>query len=307
MKRILMVMFIFIILFCCSCQPTPEADIIINKNDDYQENSEDQWDKTAQFSAPKEWTDTYNYFDGKVIVNINANVVIPQVESFNTYKIIPIEYSQSDAENMIRVFLDDVEVTTVGQQWTKSQLEELLIRFKASYAIGNSPNMTQEVYEKSVKDLEERIANAPETFVELDPIKQIKDFFKSGHINLQAELGKDEKASLNIVNSEEGYGSYTGFFNNNGQNYGAVPMGNCSVELNNSQEEAQKQATDLLKELNIDYMEMTAVKVGFAYGQEGDSLDGIPQCYLLFFTRSIDGISTTYDDRGGGCLGFRSI
>ena len=38
-------------------------------------------------------------------VNIDADVVIPQVESFYTYKTIPIEYSQSDAENMIREFV----------------------------------------------------------------------------------------------------------------------------------------------------------------------------------------------------------
>ena len=284
--------------FTTACQPTPESEIVVNKNNDAQ-NQQTMVTTAQPFSAPEQWTDSYEYYDGKVVVNIDADVITPQTESFNVYALVPALFTQAQAEKLTAVFFGDAELESLGQQWTKAQYEELLLHYQASYASGDM-GITQEEYEASVKDLEERWTNAPETVVKLDPREQIQAFSESGRLSLQADMGRGAKASLLIVNADEGYDSSVKFENNDGQKYGALPMGDGEITLVVAREEAQSQAEALLSDLQINDMDMAAVKIGFAYaGGEGDSVSGAPQCYLFYFTRSVESVPSTYDDRTG--------
>ena len=290
-----------LLLFTCftiACQPTPESAIVVNKNNDAQ--NQQTMDTTTQpFSAPEQWTDSDEYYDGKVVVNIDADVITPQTESFNVYALVPALYTQAQAEKLTEVFFGDAELESLGQQWTKAKYEELLLHYQASYASGDM-GITQEEYEFNVKDLQERWANAPETVQQLDPREQIQAFTESDRLSLQADMGRKAKTSLLIVNADEGYDSSVKFENNDGQKYSALPMGDSEITLVVAREEAQSQAEALLRDLQIDDMDMAAVKIGLAYaGGEGDPVLGAPQCYLFYFTRSMEGVPSTYDDRTG--------
>ena len=201
-------------------------------------------------------------------------------------RLFPLLFTQAQAETLTSVFFGDAELESLGQQWTKAQYEELLLYYQASYASGDM-GISQEEYEASVKDLEERWTNAPETVVKLDPREQIQAFSESGRLSLQADMGRGAKASLLIVNAEEGYDSSVKFENNDGRKYGALPMGDGEITLVVAREEAQSQAEALLSDLQIDDMDMAAVKIGFAYAWRGGRL-GIgctSVLSLLFYTK----------------------
>lgn len=77
-------------------------------------------------------------------------------------------------------------------------------------------------------------------------------------------------------------------------------MDGDKITLAVSQDEAQSQAEALLNDLEINDINMAAVKIGFAYfGEEGSSVLGAPQCYPFSFTRRVKSVPSTYDDRTG--------
>ena len=50
--------------FTTACQPTPESEIVVNKNNDAQ-NQQTMVTTAQPFSAPEQWTDSYEYYDEK--------------------------------------------------------------------------------------------------------------------------------------------------------------------------------------------------------------------------------------------------
>ena len=295
---IILITIVFTMTVLSACQPTPENEIVVNKNT---QPNQDNSLNTAMppYSVPEQWTDTYEYYDGKVVVNVDADIIVPQTETFNTYSLIPATFTQAQAEKLVNVLFGDAELEAPEQQWTKAQYEELLINFKLTYSQGNNPNMSEAEYEANVRDLEAKIVAAPETAVVLNPAEQIQAFSESGALNLQADLGRKEKARLTIRNLDEGYLSSVRFNNNDGDDYEAISLDDAGVKLKLSKEEAQTQAEDLLSKLGIDYMKPAAVKVGAPYALEGESTENLPQCYLVYFTRTIEGVPATYDDATG--------
>ena len=286
-------------IWLAACQPTPEEEVVINKNEGSQGSTVGAQDtESQQYSLPKQRTDAIEYHNGKLRVNIDADIYAPKTESFSTYEIVPDKISQSQTEKLVEVLFGNAKLEAVGQQWTKAQYEELLLHYKASYASGNT-DITQEEYKANVKDLEEGWANAPETVEQLDPSEQIQAFSDTNRLNLQADLGRGEPARLLIVNSEDGYDSRVSFKNNDGEDYEDFSANDLESKLNISEEEAINQAENLLLALGINDMDVAATGFGMTYGEEGNSVEDEQQCYLIYFTRTVDGVPTTYDIRNG--------
>ena len=209
---------VLLIILLAGCQPTPETAVVINKNSAPEATGNASGEAGESFSAPETWTDSLDYAGGRVTVNINADVVC-KTGVYKQYEIQPLEFTQAQAEKCVEVFFSSAPLEANGQRWTKAQYEEFLIGFKKQYATGNETGMSEEEYNASVKELERRLANAPETAEVLNPQEQIKAFSKTGSLRLRADLGRAERAELTVTNADEGFASSVGFSNNDGDGY----------------------------------------------------------------------------------------
>lgn len=289
---------VLLIILSAGCQPTPETAVVINKNSAPEATGNASGEVGEPFSAPETWTDSIDYAGGRVTVNINADVIC-KTGVYKQYEIEPLEFTQAQAEKCVEALFGGATLEVIGQRWTKDQIEEFLINFKKQYATGNETGMSEEEYNASVKELERRIANAPETAEVLNPQEQIKAFSKTGSLRLRADLGRAERAELTVTNADEGFASYVGFSNNDGDGYSPMHTDERPAV---SEDDAKARAERLLAELGIDYMDVAAVETGVASGgSEFDAEDtaGKPVCWLIHFTRTVDGIPSTYDFKDG--------
>lgn len=297
-KAAIIIVCVLLIFLSAGCQPTPETAVVINKNSAQAPSENPAGAADEPFSAPGTWEDSFDYAGGNVTVNIDADVIY-KTSVYKQYETAPLEFTQAQAEKCVEVFFGGATLEANGQRWTKAQYEEFLIGFKKQYATGNETGMSEEEYNASVKELERRIANAPETAEVLDPQEQIQAFSETGSLRLKANLGRAEMAALTITNTDEGFASSVGFTNNDGEGYSPTYTEQRPAV---SEDDAKAQAEQLLTELGIDYMDVAAVETGAALGgSEYDAEDtaGKPACWLVHFTRTVDGIPSTYDFRDG--------
>jgi hypothetical protein len=289
---------VLLILFFAGCQPTPETTVVINKNSAPQPMGSASVAAGETYSAPAAWKDSFEFAGASVTVNIDADVFCRE-GVYRQYEITPLEFTQAQAEKLVEAFFKGAALEAAGQRWTKAQYEEFLIGFKAQYATGNEMGMSSEEYEASVKELERRLAAAPETAETLDPQQQIAAFSETGRLRLNADLGRTERASLDVANGDEGFASSVGFMSNDGDGYSAM---SAAEEPDVSEDDAKAQAKELLAELGVDYMDVAAIETGVAIGgDEYDASDttGKTLCRLVHFTRTVDGVPSTYDCREG--------
>ena len=134
-----------------------------------------------------------------------------------------------------------------------------------------------------IDQLEEEIVNAPDN-VERQTVTS--DYYSENDylLNAEADIGREETANLRI--NEE----MMDFRIGNGYYWDGTDVEVDQLNLSISKEQAVEQATQLIEELNIDYMEpavvMRAVK---DVGEEETD-----EAYYILFTRSYNNIPTTY-------------
>lgn len=298
-KKIILYVIIVVILLC-GCQPTPEEEIVVSKAGGLVEEISKETDKPMEkLITPSIWVSNQEYYEGKLTVNINADIFVPDINQYSIYEVQPIGFTQSQTEKLIKVLLNDQPIKVASQRWTKSQLEELIVKVRANWESGDDMGMSDEEYERSVEDLEKRWVTAPTTIEKTDLETHIESFSETGRIDVQGELGREKPATLLILNAGRLQASKVLFKNNDGIAFNTISIDDLDLAINISIEEAIKKAEKILAEIGIDYMTVTSVNIGAAYDGEKDTISDFPQCYLVNFTRSVNGVDTTFDYRDG--------
>lgn len=281
--------------FTTACQPTPTQPVVVNKNDDALEKViEASPAPTQKYEAPAHWNE--EYFEKELSISVDADLKLPEVDAYPIYKVEPRYFTKEQVQILSDALFGDAEVMGVNQRWTKSQYEELIVHFKQSHQQGNSGKSDKE-FEEDLTDLEQRWQDAPEAVEPFNMQEAMALFDETGRITLQADMGRKEPAELTAINDEK-FGPHMGFSNNDGLGY-EEHLVQDTTGLQLSLPDAIQQAQDLLAELGIDYMDVAYTDIGVAYGREGENTDNHPRCYLIYFTRTVDGIPTTYDWRTG--------
>jgi len=322
MKKLIveLVAFFLIVSFTVSCNPTPEKQIIINKNDrKFEEKLKTTPSNQNYLEIPEIITDNFYSKDGKVNIIINAKTSIPNTKTYPVVTVVPKELSSALVEKIAGKLFDGNVYDDAIDINTKSNIESQIIKLKEeinnlknsnqdfnnSGAIIDPESIDEEIsnLESQINELEKEYSSAPE-YIE----KKTTNFkFKKNEETGYYEMNLDGKTSTGDLSKL--FGSYSNdlkryilsFSSNKGSYMLEEEYTNQKLQdVNLTKEEAEKKAFNLIKEIGLDNMQNIGLYIGNHVGKnkppDVSTLDirNNSQCYIFFFAPSINNIPQTF-------------
>lgn len=122
------------------CQETPQNTIVKQKGADNIKEYESAEGKIKDMvNAPKTYQNQASYENGVLIIDTDAEIVLPGTDTMNTYKVSAEEVDQEMIDKVTNAFLDDAKFYHAYgyHDWTKEQYQEEITRLKQYKAEGN--------------------------------------------------------------------------------------------------------------------------------------------------------------------------
>lgn len=146
-----------------ACQPTPEKAVVVQR--DALEEKIAETTEIAEtavpeitYDAPDHWTDHSE--EGAMVINIDADVIMPQVSAYPVIKLEPHVFSQERVDELVHYFAGDKKLYQPNLL-TKKDYEDALIQAKRGQLVDGEYVVTEDT-KRVVAELEETINNAPE-------------------------------------------------------------------------------------------------------------------------------------------------
>ena len=146
--------------FTTACQPTPERQTVVQRDalEEKIMEPEETAVPEATYEAPDHWTDSAE--EGAIIINIDANVIMPEVSAYPVIKLEPLVLPQERVDELVHYFAGDRKLYQPNLL-TKKDYEDALIQAKRGQLVDGEYVVTEET-KRVVAELEETINNAPE-------------------------------------------------------------------------------------------------------------------------------------------------
>ena len=205
-KKIIVLSTVLLFVFLSGCQATPEQAVVVQKDTEEmlemaraEQDEEDQSDVQMlrdKLSAPESVQDTINVEDGKLVVNIDTEVLVPEKSNIQIISARPMDFPQAFVNQMIDVLFGDTLLHEANYTMTKAEIEYSMLqleRLKSEYE--DEPDEIAYIAEK-IKALNEEYNDAPEAVEKIaaDGRLKLREHFKSGvgmvqryEINLETE------------------------------------------------------------------------------------------------------------------------
>ena len=136
MKKIYALLAIMILLFA-ACQPTPEEEIVVNKNDGKLEQAiknTDVPEENSDIHAQNKWMQNVQNSDGGLFIRISAEICIPQAESFPVIRIQPIGFTQEQTDRVLRYFAEGKTLYSDDMPMSKEEITQMILELELEYA-----------------------------------------------------------------------------------------------------------------------------------------------------------------------------
>ena len=302
---------LFVTCFTTACQPTPGNAAVRQKDGDIALQANAVPYNRADF--PDTYKDSYS--KNGADITFDAAVKMPDSDALPTYDISPSPFTQAQVDTIIKALFGDTQMYEPAQV-TKSQLEPEYVKALSDLndkkADPDHYENTLEYYQSEVDHLKQEMENAPETD-NLVPIDRTLKTNLQGtqYYSGRGDLGKDEMAMIMINNYTDypdlGDHSFLEFRNGNKymgmSHYYSDIQDNGPSNLKTTKEEAIAQANGIVSRLGAGYMEYAGCATGLVYDQHefrgfpAEFDPQIPQAYLVYYTRTQNGVPVTYDLR----------
>ncbi len=142
---------IFAVGLCISllagCQETPKNSIIKQKSSDniknYESNEENQGTQEGKINemvkAPKTYKNHMEYEGGKLVIDTDAEIILPKVDAMNTYKVSARQVDQEMIDQFTKIFFDGAKFYHgyTYNEWTKEDYQKDITMLKKWKAEGN--------------------------------------------------------------------------------------------------------------------------------------------------------------------------
>ena len=157
-----------------ACQPTPEKEIVVNKNDGAFESAlEASAGPESQEAAQEEeiWSDSFTRKN--VSVEINAKITLPETEHYAVQKVRTRNFTEEELQKFVKVLFGDNPVRRF-ESYTKADREEQLIYAKETLekmlagdesVIDPGEPLEEQIarQQEEIENIEESIATASDT------------------------------------------------------------------------------------------------------------------------------------------------
>ena len=178
MKKIIALM-VLATIFMTACQPTPEREVVINKNEGVFEEAlkatqtstpEQEASPTAEpenDDDPQRWKDYYEKYDGKLKFTIDAEIITYDAQSYPVAKIKPYYVPIEQANKIIEALYGTLDVPKRTKEKTKDQIQEMISQLELEIKECDKEKEAERygMMKDSLKELYELLEKAPETDV----------------------------------------------------------------------------------------------------------------------------------------------
>ena len=176
-RKVLAACFCISIFLLAGCEKTPEETIVREKNagnvKNYKSGEESKNSLRERLAAPKNYKNLKTYEDGKLVIDTDANVIVPDANEVNTYAVSAMELDQDLIDTVTNAFFegDKIYMGYLYSIQTKEDLQEkitLLKKYKAQgnldpymYGTDENGNLQFDI-DKVIENYQEQLKTAPD-------------------------------------------------------------------------------------------------------------------------------------------------
>lgn len=268
----------FLTCFTTACQPTPEGDIVINKNPV----ATSQGNNASANSFEIAWHDTTEANALELSIDVDKKI---NANNIGIYTAKKSEINKEEIESIVQTLANGHSFRETTQMLSKEDIEERIIRLKAQISEKKSnPNST----DVSIEDMEQDIKRYEQQLLQLgEPSSSSSNSEAESNItNYEIELGNNLYANLSI-----GSDSITYYAGN--RLYPSLdPQANLTTTVD--LEGAKEIANTLINKLGFNDFKYQVSEIGYAV-TSGENKEKDTTGYILYYTRDMNGISITSD------------
>ncbi len=293
-----------LILPLLSCQPTPEKDIVVSKNDGKLEEklyatpspvapsaTETAAPELPQknYEAPEHVTGSFEGYGGRMDVQIDARVTLPDVDSIPVYSIKDRAPTQQEVDNIVKVLMGDRPLYYPDDTQTKADIEPYIIHLKKELADFKNGIVdpiydfivTEEYFIETIAQAEADYAAAPESIEDVEVTTE--EYSKTGSFGAKANFEDGRTAYLNISEQQPI------FFRFDDEQYstGGISYEAGELDAGMSKDAALAMAVEIAKKLGATDMLPVAISKAETWAWEGES----PEAYGVKFSKQYNGIT----------------
>jgi hypothetical protein len=291
-----------IVLALTACQPTPENSAVVGKGDLEAKITDAP---VVLSGVPESFKDSYS--EGRVNVNIDAVVDTSDVSKIPVVKVTPDRFTQDKVDKIIAALMQGQTIYEADTQDSRQEMEDELV-YLQSLLEENEGEGADRINEQ-IMELRKAIVNAPETVDRIPSDGKLKTVvaqeeaisgFTGQSLHVMANLGQTYDAELLIHSSESGKTAGARFTNQDEYSgyskYDTTAAGTATgmeMTLQDAQALAEKTVQDMGAGLDL-----AAVRIGTMHSEILGSAEP-RQAYVFWFTRSVNGMPSTYELNDG--------
>ncbi len=230
MKKIFLILLTAIMmLLAVACQATPDEVVVVQKDTDRlieQAQDENSGTGVSELEVPEQhYTYSKTASDGRLVINVDAPVSLPEAGKIPTAKVSEGGFSQDQVYGFFKYLFGDekvyIDTDTGNTPRTKSELEELIISYKKYLAEGTTDEnllLNAEETEEAIALMEKEIQTVPETIDKSGPVLTDGTLYSSEVdingtplpvMHLQAT---SENASISVTIPKDKHGAWETYF-----------------------------------------------------------------------------------------------
>lgn len=308
MKKTITIMITMLLLFCSACVPTPNEEVVVQKNQDemIQQALETTDDASADLSAyPKQYQFTHQ--DDSLSINIDAKIVVPD----KTLPMARVYANGFDQELVSTLFtaLSNGETCYMnlnGVQ-TKDDIANELEKMQKALDDGSyaDKELSEDEWKMIMKELQDAYKTAPEhasneRVVTDGTMKTIKGAWGNSLLLDASSENYDFFIESSFLDQRDGFSRSRFYFERrNSPEYSMINAtkidegSEISSEIKLSYYDAIEKANGLLELCD---MSLNIREVYLVDDAEDFESKGRHHAYCLFFSRSIEGVSIAIDE-----------
>ena len=294
LKKIRCIVICIVAMCITACQPTPEKEAVIPKDNtekmvieaakNEQENEAEATEKPSfQYETPNHISERFSIVEGALDILIDADVIMPEMESVPVAKIKSSPFTQERADKLREYFMKDGKLVTQYVR-TKADYDAMIIEAKRGHEVDG-----EMVFDESSQQWVDQLLKEREKAPDEDVANIITDYSINGEEELSGRIiiNGEEKGSLSI--DEKHFSFYNDKTFRVDKNNRYDDDGNLvewpTVEINITEEEAINTAQRFLHELGIEGMDVKEIYKSYYFS--GDDIKAEPEYggYYIVFMR----------------------
>ncbi len=304
MKRVWVSFLVFMLLLLSACQPTPEKNIVANKNDSSYIAATAS-DINPFSDVPNEYDLTFASDDQSVVVNINASVSAPSIDQIPLAALTPRMFTQDEIDAIINALMQNQPLykPRTPEEYSKDELLEIILELESG-TNSDLYKVDPDAYYDQIKDeldmYKELYTTASDEGTTTPASTELQTRSNgTSYVSLIANLGKENPASFSYTDKDTQYDVFT-FCNTPGTPPGGLATDDLDIEnVRMPVEDARKLAEETVDQMGFSEFTLNGEASIPNLGNIADvtSYKEIPKCYMFYFTRSVSGLNETYANR----------